>query len=141
MSYTNTFIEAADDCPEATGTIPPVRGDKPSVAVLEYELLSKQPYKYTRDELLFVVHVTRLGLTPADLKLHGKQIHAELFAKTHACMRASPLPKRYGWGIHHDEQGRIAIVSRGSPEYAALTTGTRKVRTILKAMRNARAGV
>ncbi|MEQ1697053.1 MAG: DUF6157 family protein [Hyphomicrobiaceae bacterium] len=138
MSYTNTFIEAADDCPEAEGLIPPVRGDKPSVAVLEYELLSKHPYKYTRDELLFVVHVTRLGMTPADLKQHGKQIHAELFAKPHPCMRASPLPKRYGWGIHHDEQGRIAIVSRGSPQYKALMAGDSKVATILKAMRNAR---
>jgi hypothetical protein len=139
MSYTNTFIEAADDCPEVTGIVPPVRGDKPSVAVLEYELLGKHPYKYTRDELLFVVHVTRLGLTPADLKQRGKQIHAELFAKEHPCMRASPLPKRYGWGVHHDEQGRIAIVSRNSPEYAALITGKGKAGTVLKAMRNARA--
>ena len=138
MSYTNTFIEAADDCPEATGVVPPVHGDKPSVAVLEYELLSKHPYRYTHEELLFVVHVTRLGLTPADLKQRGKQIHAELFAKPHACMRASPLPKRYGWGIHHNDQGRIAIHSRGSPEYAALTTGKGKAPTILKAMRNAR---
>ncbi len=138
MSYTNTFIEAADDCPEATGIVPPVRGDKPSVAVLEYELLSKHPYKYTHEDLLFIVHVTRLGLTPADLKQRGKQIHAELFAKPHACMRASPLPKRYGWGIHHDDQGRIGIISRGSPDYAALTTGPRKAGTILKAMRNAR---
>jgi hypothetical protein len=139
MSYTNTFIEAADDCPEAAGIAPPVRGDKPTVAVLEYELLSKHPYTYTRDELLFVVHVTRLGLTPADLKQRGKQIHAELFAKEHPCMRASPLPKRYGWGVHHDEQGRIAIVSRNSTEYAALITGKGKAGTVLKAMRNARA--
>lgn len=139
MSYTNTFIEAADDCPETSGVAPPVRGDNPTVAVLEYELLSKNPYKYTRDELLFVVHVTRLGLTPADLKQRGSQIHAELFSKEHACMRASPLPKRYGWGIHHDEHGRIALVSRGSPEYVAFVTGKSKAGTILKAMRNARA--
>ena len=138
MSYTDTFIEAADDCPEKTGVAPPVRGDKPTVAVLEYELLSKNPYKYTRDELLFVVHVTRLGLTPAELKQRGKQIHAELFSKGHSCMRASPLPKRYGWGIHHDEQGRIALVARGSPQYAALTNGKGKAGTVLKAMRNAR---
>ena len=33
MSYTNTFIETADDCPEAAGITPPLRGDKPTVAV------------------------------------------------------------------------------------------------------------
>jgi hypothetical protein len=139
MSYTDTFIEVADDCPETMGAEPPMRGDKPTVAVLEYELLRKNPYRHTRDELLFIVHVTRLGLTPAELRERGTSIHAELFAKSHPCMRASPLPKRYGWGVHHDAEGKIALVSRGSPEYAALTTGNRRAGAVLKAMRNARA--
>lgn len=139
MSYTDTFILVADDCPEETGVVPRLRGDKPTVAVLEYELLSKSPYKHTHEELLFIVHVTRLGLTPEDLKRRGKQIHAELFSKPHPCMRASPLPKRYGWGVHHDAQGRIALIPRGSSEYAALTGGKTKAGTVLKAMRSTRA--
>jgi len=138
MSYTDTFILVAADCPQETGTAPPMRGDKPTVAMLEYELLSKSPYKYTHEELLFIVHITRLGLTPDDLKQRGKQIHAELFSKPHPCMRASPLPKRYGWGVHHDGQGRIALIARGSPEYTSLAEGKTKVGTILKAMRSAR---
>lgn len=137
-AYMDTFILVSDDCPRLEGTPPPAAGEKPSVAVLEYELLSKSPYRYTRDELLFIVHVTRLGLTPAELKARGKQIHGELFAKPHPCMRASPLPKRYGWGVHHDAQGRIALVSRGSPEYEDLASGRNGAITVLKAMRNAK---
>lgn len=138
MTYTSTFIQIADDCPQTEGVAPPVRGEKPSVAVLEYELLSKNPYKHTHEELLFIVHVTRLGLTPDDLKLRGKQIHAELFSKPHPCMRASPLPKRYGWGIHHDAQGRIALVGAGTQAYDNLISGPGKATTVLKAMRSAR---
>ena len=138
MSYTDTFIEAAEDCPVAVGTQPLVRGEKPSVPVLEYELLTKSPYRHTQDELIFIVHVTRLGLTPAELKTRGKAVHAELFAKPHPCMRASQLPKRYGWGVHYDETGRIAIYAKGSAAYAALAAGKSKAATVLKAMRNAR---
>ncbi len=139
MSYTDTFIEAAEDCPEATGIVPPLRGDTPSVPVLEHELLTKSPYKFTQEALIFIVHVTRQGITPADLKARGAQIKAELFSKPHPCMRASQLTKRYGWGVHHDEQGRIAIYPRGSKDYAALSSGRKKAKTILKAMRNKRA--
>ena len=138
MSYTNTFITAADDCPVATGTVPTLRGDKPSIAVLQHELLAKDPYKLTEQELIMIVHVTRLGLTPAELKSRGKAIHAELFAKPHPCLRASPLTKQYGWGAHYDDAGRIAIYARGSKVYAELAAGQGKV-TVLKAMRNKRA--
>ena len=140
MSYVDTFITVADDCPAPAGIAPPVRGDKPSVAVLEFELLSKSPYKHTQDELIFIVHVTRLGLTPSELKQRGKAVHAELFSRSHPCMRASPLTKRYGWGVHHDAAGRIAIYARGSQHYADLSAGKKRAGTVLKAMRNARAG-
>ncbi len=139
MSYTNTFISVADDCPALTGTVPPVRADKPSVAALQYELLSNNPYKHTEQELIMIVHVTRLGLTAAELKVQGKAIHAELFSNPHPCLRASPLTKQYGWGAHYDDAGRIAIVAKGSRAYADLEAGKRKPPTVLKAMRNKRA--
>lgn len=141
VSYTSTFITVADDCPVSTGTAPPVRGDKPSVAVLQYELLSQNPYKHTERELIMIVHVTRLGLTPPEVKARGKAIYAELFAKPHPCLRASPLTKQYGWGAHYDEAGRIAIYAKGSDAYAALASGKGKASTILKAMRNKRASM
>ncbi len=139
MSYTNTFITSADDCPAATGVVPPLRGDKPSIAVLQHELLSRNPYKHTEQDLILIVHVTRLGLSPAELKKRGKAIHAELFAKPHPCLRASPLTKQYGWGAHYDETGRIAIYAKGTQAYADFAAGMPKPTTVLKAMRNKRA--
>lgn len=139
MSYTDTFITVADDCPAMTGIVPEKRGGKATIAVLEHELLSRNPYKHTNDELIFIVHVTRLGLSPAELEARGKEIHAALFSKPHPCMRASPLPKRYGWGVHYDVQGRLAIYARGSPDYEALARPNGKAGTVLKAMRSARA--
>lgn len=140
VSYTNTFITVADDCPTPVGIVPPVRGDKPSIAVLQYELLSQNPYKHTERELIMIVHVTRLGLTPPEVKARGKAIYAELFAKPHPCLRASPLTKQYGWGAHYDGAGRIAIHAKGSAEYTALASGMGAAAVVLKAMRNKRAG-
>lgn len=139
MSYTNTFIMVADDCPAPSGVAPPVRGAKPTIAMLQYELLSRNPYKHTEREVIMIVHVTRLGLQPPELKARGKAIYAELFAKPHPCLRASPLTKRYGWGAHYDATGRIAIYARGSAEYEQLASRQDPAVTVLKAMRNARA--
>ena len=139
MSYTSTFIACADDCPVERGTVPPVRGEKPSIAFLQYELLSKSPYKHTEQELIMIVHVTRLGLTSAELKSRGKALHAELFSKPHPCLRASPLPKQYGWGVHYNDAGKIAIYSKGSEAYATFAANSGDTRKVLKAMRNQRA--
>ena len=38
-NYFNTFIEIAEDCPVNFGEIPPVKGDKKTVANLQYEML------------------------------------------------------------------------------------------------------
>jgi hypothetical protein len=38
-------------------------------------------------------------------------------------MRSSDLGKRYGWGVHADENGRIALYAVDSTEYAALAAG------------------
>jgi len=32
-----------------------------------------------------------------------------LLSKPHPCLRASMLPKRYGWGVHYDGNGRITL--------------------------------
>lgn len=61
----------------------------------------------------------------------------EFFAKDQACLRSSPLGKRYGWGIHFDADSRIALVPLGSDEYQALATDASVKQ--LKAMRSKRA--
>jgi hypothetical protein len=39
------------------------------------------------------------------------------FSKGQPCFRASPLTKTYGWGIHSDHQGKVALYGMESTEY------------------------
>ena len=48
------------------------------------------------------------------------------------------LPKKYGWGLHFDSEGRIALVPMDSAEYRAFVDG-KGVATLVTAMRNKRA--
>jgi hypothetical protein len=50
-------------------------------------------------------------------KAEIKSARAQFFSKGQACFRSSPLTKRYGWGVHSDRNGRIAIYALGSEEY------------------------
>jgi hypothetical protein len=62
-NYQNTFIEIAEDCPAASGEIPPVKGDAKTVAVIQFDMIRKNPYKFTSDDVLFQVYAERNGLT------------------------------------------------------------------------------
>lgn len=111
-NYQNTFITIAPDSAATTGIVPP----KPdSIAGRQYALLHAKPYKLTSDDLLFAVHAAKNDLPET------AETRAEFFAKPKACLRASPLPKQYGWGIHHDADGRLALVAVGSAEYDRLS--------------------
>lgn len=101
-NYPDTFIAVAADCPVDRGTVPEKQG---TIAGLQYALLADTPYTMTSDDLLFEVHARRAGLSDAD----RAAAREALFAKPQACLRASPLGKTFGWGIHHDAEGRIAI--------------------------------
>lgn len=128
-NYAGTFIEVAEDCPVAAAEEPPP--GRPTVARLQYELLAAAPYRYTSDDLLVEVAAQRAGTDDRD------RVREELFARPQACLRSSPLAKRYGWGLHHDAEGRVALVPLGSPEYAGLA-GDPATRH-LRAMRSSRA--
>ena len=134
MSYTDTLILVADDCPATTGVVPPERGGKKSVLAIEYELLSRNPYRYTEGDLLFEVHVRHKQLAKDEIDKRGAAIRDELLSTPHPCLRASALPKTYGWGVHYDAQGRIAIYPAGSDDYRRLSAGK-----TVKAMRSKRA--
>ncbi len=58
------------------------------------------------------------------------------FARSQACLRSSPLGKRYGWGIHHNAESKIALVPLGSDEYRNLAADPEVKQT--KAMRSRR---
>lgn len=138
-SIINTFVLIAPDSTATAGMVPPPKGDKPTVAVLQHQLLTAQPYALTLEDLIFAVHVRRLGLSPQEAKTRAKEIRKELFAKPHACMRASPLTKQYGWGVHHDGDGRMALYGVESAEYARFASGQVDGVAVVMSMRRERA--
>lgn len=132
-NYVNVFIQVADDCPVDEAEVPPAGGQRPTVAALEYQLISDHPYELTSDDVLFEVYAIR-----HDIRAEARQAEREaFFAKDQPCLRSSPLPKRYGWGVHHDAEGRVALVALGSDEYEDFAGDTSL--TQLKAMRSKRA--
>lgn len=114
-NYTSTFITVAPDSAAIGGSIPPV-SRTPTVASLQYALLSAKPHELTSDEVLFEVHAARTGISEEDRECEREKF----FAKDQACLRASPLAKRYGWGFHHDESSRVALVAVGTRLYDEL---------------------
>ncbi len=132
-NYFNTLIEIAEDSPANQSEIPPMRGSKKSVANLQYEMLHGHPYEFTSDDVLFAVFAQRKEI-PAE-KL-AEQRHL-FFSKGQPCFRASPLTKRYGWGVHSNPDGKIALFGAETEAYKNLVadeTVTKK-----KAMRSKRA--
>jgi len=115
-NYTNTLIEIATDSKVAQGEIPPDRGEKKTIANLEYELISANPYKFTSDDVKFAIHVIRNNIPKAQQK---RQRNA-YFSKGQPCFRASPLTKSYGWGVHANSQSKIALVGCESEQYQQL---------------------
>lgn len=131
-NYFNTLIEIAEDCPVTAGVMPPVKGDKQTAANLQFALLRDHPYEYTSDDALFTVFAQRNGVT----ETNWEEQRAAFFAKGQPCFRASPLPKTYGWGVHSNAEGKIAIISADSVEYKALVADSAV--TKVKAMRSKR---
>lgn len=135
--YAETFITVAPDCTAREGRAPAAKGETRSAPQWQFELLRAAPYTYTSDELLFEVHVRRLGLSAAEVAARRDALWAALFARAQACLRASALAKTYGWGFHFDARGRVALVSAGSAEYQRLSAAPGV--KVLAAMRTKRA--
>ncbi len=112
-NYYNTFIEIAEDCPILIGEIPPINTKTKTVANIQFELINSNPYLFTSDDILFQVYAHKKDLSNFELK----EAREEFFSKGQPCFRASPLTKRYGWGVHYDKDGKIAIYAANSPEY------------------------
>ena len=131
-NYENTFIEAAEDSPAIVGEIPKVKGDTKTVAASQFEIISKNPYKFTSDDVLFQVFADKNALTKSEYAAAKEQF----FSKGQACLRASPLTKRYGWGVHNDKDGKIALYGIETPEYQKFMKD--KNLKVVKAMRTSR---
>jgi len=132
-NYYNTFIEVADDCPAQIGKVPEQKGKDKTVAQIEYELISTNPYQFTSDDVLFAVFSEKNNISQNDELIEREKF----FSKSQACLRASPLGKRYGWGIHFNEEGKLALYAVNSNEYKKLQTDNSIDH--VKAMRSKRA--
>jgi hypothetical protein len=117
MSYTHTFIPVSADCPVQKSEIPVPRRDTVPAHVIQYQLLTEHPYRFGHEELVYAVYVRQKEISEAVLATDADAIRAELFSKGHPCMRASSLTKRYGFGAHYNEAGKIALYPVESPEY------------------------
>ena len=131
-NYQNTFITIAEDSTATEGEIPPVKTDKKTVANIQFDMVSKHPYKFTSDDVLFQVYAERKDLTEGEME----EARKDFFSKGQACLRASPLTKRYGWGIHHDQNGKIAMYGYGTREYEKFAEGEEL--KVVKAMKSSK---
>lgn len=130
-NYFDTFIEVADDTNASSGTKPPSKNIK-TVAEMQYVLLARSPYKYTSDDVLFRVYAERNDISKEEQKTAREQF----FSKGQACFRASPLTKTYGFGVHNNSEGKIAIYGMETPEYEKLMKDAHIKK--VKAMKSAR---
>lgn len=131
-NYINTFIEVAEDCPATSGEVPPIKGEEKSIANIQFEMISQNPFKYNSDDILFHCFAAKKGLKKDELTKE----RALFFSKAQPCFRSSPLTKRYGWGIYNNQEGNIALFGVETEEYKKLVND--KKLKIVKAMRSKR---
>ena len=96
------------------------------------------PYEYTSAELLFESNMRHRGVSSVELRSRRSELWAAFFSKPQPCLRASGLPKRYGWGIHCDDEGKVALCARESAEYRRFSRGRAGDPKVLKALRSSR---
>jgi len=128
-NYQNVFIEIAEDSSAMKGEVPPMKNSGKTAANIQFEMLNGNPYKFTSDDVLFRVFVNKNNISETEYV----KVFEQFFSKGQPCFRASPLTKQYGWGIHSNEEGKIAIYGCETEDYKKLSTdNTLKV---IKAMK------
>lgn len=114
VDYTSTFITVAPDTAAVAG-VEPVGS---TVAATTFSLIASAPYALRSSDVIFRVWAGRHGVSADSL-----DEWASFYATPRACLRSSDLGKRYGWGIHADADGRLAVYAVGSAPYEALAAG------------------
>ncbi|HXB04204.1 MAG TPA: DUF6157 family protein [Candidatus Angelobacter sp.] len=133
MNNYDTLIEVADDCPTKQAQVPQTRGGKKTKAAIEYEIFIKHLYSHTEEDIAFetyaVLHDIPKEIWPKERK--------KFLSKGHPHLRVSPLAKRFGWGIHNNVAGKIALIAVESSRYKQLLGDPHT--TKVKAFRSTRA--
>jgi len=102
------LIQASEDTKAVRGEEPPDDGADKTVARIQFEVLAENPYEFTEHEFYYEVRVVRRKRTDLKLELYN--------------IKLIPLLKRYGWGIHRNSEGKLALVACESDRYEELLT-------------------
>lgn len=106
---------------------------KPTIAAEQYRLISERPYELTSEDVIFQVYADKQGIPESE----RPAAREDYFSIGRACLRTSPLAKKFGWGLHNDAEGRLALVGMETDAYQQLATGETGTR-VVKAMRSSR---
>lgn len=116
MSYKNTLITISEDSKVSSAEVPVIKNEKPTIAYIEHDLINNNPYKFTQEDVQFKTYLIKNQMEAEN----AAELREQFFSKSKACFRASPLVKNYGWGIHYNNQGKIAIYDVNSEMYNQL---------------------
>lgn len=107
----------AEDCkvPNAVEPSSKLRNDKKTNNRITWEVLHEAPYAYDAKKLKEKIHLEIRGRT--DLKLEAYNI------------RKSKMAQCFGWGIHQNSEGKLALVAMESEKYQQLKNNIRTVAT------------
>ncbi len=102
-------------------------------------MIGEHPYQCTSDDVIYTVWVDRKGLPKED----RPAVSEEFYSTGTACLRASDLGKKYGWGIHHDADRRVALFGMETAEYGRFASGqalagSGELVSVKKALRSSR---
>ena len=117
------IVVVALDCPTDEAVAPPPGRRGPSVAEVQHAMLTAEPFRWTENEVLFESWWRRQDVATTASDAEKEQARALWSQGSRPCLRASPLPQRYGWGLLFDEDDRVALCAVESDEYRSLASG------------------
>ena len=118
MSTNEVLIKVAEDTPVDHAIDPPDRDLNKSIARITFEVLIENPYRYSEMELFNEVHFVRRNRR--DLKINSYSI------------KRSRLCQEFGWGIHRNKEGKLALIAMDSDKYQKLNRNIKTMRSYRK---------
>lgn len=112
------LLEVAEDCPVDHAVVPPDDKPQKTRARIAYEVLSEWPYRCSEIDFFRELDVVRRNGPNA--KIGSYQI------------KRSPLVQSFGWGIHRNSQGKLALVAMESAKYRELQRTVKRTKAYRK---------
>jgi len=106
-SLINTLITVSENSVKKA-TRPVSNSKRETVNEILYRVLKEYPYKFRQHELFYEVHVNQRKMDPSELRIERY------------LLQRSDLCKKYGWGFHGNELGKIALIEVDSDKYKEL---------------------